>query len=276
MRCRPALAVLVCLGFSGWLAVPAQAACTRASLQSAVDRYLAAQGMGDPDSLPLSAKATYAEQKQAADLRKGILTQVLKVDYHHSLLDTTQCETFTEVAVTSPAHPYVIGTHLSVDDDVITAIDTLVTDADDWLFNADNFVKHALADDWNVLDREHRRSRDVLIAAANAYLDYFSDKTVQVPWGTPCRRLEGGLITGKGVPDDSCNVDVPDGVAIVDRHFVVDESRGAVAALVTFGKNRLADAHLFRIIDGKIRGIHTITVCKTFNCGFPLPDALKK
>jgi hypothetical protein len=115
-----------------------------------------------------------------------------------------------------------------------------------------------------------------MIVAANAYLDYFSDKTVQVPWGLPCRRLEGGLITGTGVPEDTCNVDVPDGVPIVDRKFVVDESRGALAAMVSFGKNKLPDAHLFRIVDGKIRAIHTITVCKVFNCGFPVPEALKK
>ena len=273
---RSSFAVVACLALSAALAAPARAACTRASLMSAVDRYLAAQGMGDPDSLPLAPKASYFEQNQPADLRKGILTQVLKVDYHHTLVDVKQCETFTELAVTNPAHPYVIGTHLTIDDDVITSINSLVTDADDWLFNAGNFMKHAIQDDWNVLDREHRRSRDEMIAVANAYLDYFSDKTVPVPWGTPCRRLEGGLVTGKGTGDDSCNVDIPDGVSIVDRRFVVDESRGALAALVTFGKNKLADAHLFRIIDGKIRAIHTLTVCKSFNCGFPVPDALKQ
>ncbi|MEY4760331.1 MAG: hypothetical protein RLZZ200_187 [Pseudomonadota bacterium] len=274
---RRALSVLLLAGAAFGCAVPAtaQAACTRASLMSAVDRYLAAQGMGDPDSLPLAPRATYAEQGQSADLRKGILAQVLKVDYHHTLVDVKQCETFTELAVTNPTHPYVIGTHLKVDDDVITSIDSLVTDADDWLFSAGNFMKHAIQDDWNVIDREHRRGREEMIAAANAYLDYFSDKTIQVPWGTPCRRLEGGLVTGKGAADDSCNVDVPDGVPIVDRRFVVDESRGAIAALVRFGRNRLPDAHLFRIVNGRIRAIHTLTVCKTFNCGFPVPEALK-
>lgn len=267
---------LLCCALGTALVAPAEAACTRASLQSAVDRYLAAQGMGDPDSLPLAAKATYAEQFQPAELRKGILTQVLKVDYHHSLLDVKQCETFTELAVTNPVHPYVIGTHLKVDDDVITAISSLVTDADDWLFSASNFMKAAIQDDWNVIDREHRRSREEMIAVANAYLDYFNDKTVKVPWGLPCRRLEGGLLTGKGGPDDSCDVDVPSDVKIVDRRFVVDESRGAIAALVRFGKSQLPDAHLFRIVDGQIRAIHTITVCKTFNCGFPVPEALKQ
>jgi len=180
---RRLLAALACLALPVALAAPAHAACTRASLQSAVDRYLAAQGMGDPDSLPLAPKATYAEQNEPADRRKGILTQILKVDYHHSLLDVKQCETFTELAITDPAHPYVIGTHLTVDDDVITSIDSLVISAGDGLFDTDSFVKHAMPEDWNVLDREHRRSREEMIAAANAYLDYFGDKSVQVPWG---------------------------------------------------------------------------------------------
>ena len=45
-----------------------------------------------------------------------------------------------------------------------------------------------------------RDSRETLIKAADAYLNLFNDKSVVVPWGTPCVRLEGGLYTGKGAP----------------------------------------------------------------------------
>jgi len=31
------------------------------------------------------------------------------------------------------------------------------------------------------------------------------------------------------------------------------------------------DAHTFRVEHGKIRYVHTITACKTFNCGFKAP-----
>jgi hypothetical protein len=263
---------------AAFLAAPgaASAACTRATLQGVVDRYIASQAMGDPQSLPIRSKASYVEQNEPIDLHTGILARPLKIEFHHSLLDVRQCQTFTELAVTDPSHPYVIGTRLAVDEDVITAVHTLVTDVDDWQFSADQWVRIVSNEDWSALPREHRSDRATLIAAANAYLDYYNDRSVHVPWGQPCRRLEGGLVTGTGAPDDSCDFDAPGGEKIVDRSFVVDERLGAVAALVTFGGNALPGSHLLRIVDGRIRNVHRITVCRSFNCGFPVPETLQK
>ena len=35
-----------------------------------------------------------------------------------------------------------------------------------------------------------------------------------------------------------------------------------------FGDNALPDSHTFRVENGKIRYIHTVTACETENCGF--------
>ena len=87
-----------------------------------------------------------------------------------------------------------------------------------------------------------------IIAAADAYLDLFNDKTVEVPWGTPCARLEGGIYTGRGQPDDTCNIGVPEGVPLVDRDYIVDVAKGAVAVFLRFGgPEGLPDVHTFRI-----------------------------
>jgi hypothetical protein len=64
-------------------------------------------------------------------------------------------------------------------------------------------------------------------------------------------------------------------VKLVNRKYVVDETLGAVAVFLTFGQNELPDIHTFRIEKGKLRYVHTITMCKSPNCGFPLPDQLK-
>jgi hypothetical protein len=32
---------------------------------------------------------------------------------------------------------------------------------------------------------------------------------------------------------------------------------------------------MFRVERDKIRYVHTITVCKTFNCGVPVPEQLR-
>jgi len=185
--------VLLCLSLASPKQGLAQGACTRADLQSAVDRYLAAQRDGNPATLPLAASAKYIENTQASSLDKGILKSALKIDFSRSLLDTQICETFTEVIVTDKSHPYVLGVRLKISGRNIAELETLVTDADDWLFNADNYLKYSPTEEWGTIPVASRDSRQTLIAAATAYFDVFDDNTVKVPWGTPCNRLEGGL-----------------------------------------------------------------------------------
>lgn len=248
----------------------AQVDCSRPGLQAAVDSYIAAQSAGDASLMPLADPVSYEEQMAPADIATGVLTTPLAIDYHHSLLDTELCETFTEVVVTDPAHPYVLGVHMGVGEDAITSISTLVTDEDDWIFSAQRFYNGIRVENWNAIPEEERDSRETLIAAANSYFDLFNDKSVDVPWFDPCYRQEGGLRTG-----GTCNVGVPDGVEFPIRHHVVDPTIGAVVGLVRFGgEEGLPDSHLFRALNGHITNVHTITVCDEFNCGFDLPEVL--
>lgn len=259
----------------------AQAGCDRAALQAATDDYLAAQTAGDPLKMHMGLWVDYQEQLGPASMATGILSTAHKIDFHRSLLDTQSCSSFTEAVINEPAHPYVIGTIVGFRGGQIGQIQTLITDHDKgWLFNAANTMKYSAAENWSEIPPAERDSRDTLIAAANAYLDLFNDKTVVVPWGTPCERLEGGLYTSKAapgatLPDDSCNVGVPSGVKITDRQYVVDETLGAVAVLSNFGANQSPDFHTFRVEHGKLRYVHTITVCKVYNCGFKLPAQLQ-
>ena len=254
--------------------------CTRADLQSAADDYIAAQTSGDPSKMHFTLWVQYTEQNETASMANGVLSKPQKIDFHRTLVDAQSCSTFTEVIITDPAHPYVLGTIVTARGGQVGAVDMLVTDRDDWLFNAANTLKYSSAEKWTEIPEAERDTRETIIAAANAYLDLFNDKTVKVPWGSPCARLEGGLYTGKGapgvaMPDDTCNVGVPSGVKLVDRRYVVDETLGAVAVMLTFGNNQLPDIHTFRVEKGKLRYVHTITVCKTFNCGFKLPAQLQ-
>ncbi|OJY69847.1 MAG: hypothetical protein BGP16_08930 [Sphingobium sp. 66-54] len=259
----------------------AQGGCDRADLQRVADGYIAAQTAGDAGKLPMGQWVQYTEQlDSSASMSTGILSKPQKIDFHRSFLDTESCSVFSEVIITDKAHPYVLGTVISTRGGAANAVDTLITDADDWLFNAANTLKYSKAEKWTEIPVAERDSRQTIIAAANAYLDYFNDKSITVPWGNPCARLEGGLYTAKGAPgvvspEDSCDVGVPADTKLVDRRYVVDETIGAVAVLLSFGKNQLPDIHSFRVEKGKIRYVHTITVCKTFNCGFDVPEQLK-
>jgi hypothetical protein len=275
---RSAVSVVVlCSALSLPAASRAQTGCARTDLQAAVDSYLAAQGKGSTSGLRLATSVKYVENMQDAALDTGILQSPLTIDFHRSLLDADACETFTEVIVTDARHPYVLGVRLKLAAGRISEIEALVTDQDDWLFNADNYLKYSKSEDWSVIPRESRDSRATLLAAANAYEDIFYDNSVKVPWGTPCNRLEGGRVrTGKGTPEDSCNAGVPSGMPITKRRFVVDPEIGAVVALSRFSVNELPDSHLFRVEKSKIRFVHTLTVCGTLpNCGFQVAQPRK-
>jgi hypothetical protein len=58
---------------------------------------------------------------------------------------------------------------------------------------------------------------------------------------------------------------VPSGVNIANRRFIVDESLGTVAVFCTFGAggpnggSGAPDTHLFRVENGKLRYVHTLT-----------------
>jgi len=261
---------LTWIAVAGALLAPAatyaQISCTREGLKAATDLYIAAQTKGDPSGLPLAKGLGYVENFKPMNIDEGLIKKPMKIDFHRSLLDTATCQTFTEVIVADKAAPYVLGTRLRVNHALIAEIETLWTTTGYWLFNADNYLKYSPAEDWGTIPAAKRDSHATLVSAANAYLDAFLEgKKDLVPWGYPCNRTEGGMRTGKGVPEDSCDVGVPSGVNIANRHFVVDETIGAVVAFCTFGAggptggSGAPDTHLFRIENGKLKYVHTLT-----------------
>jgi hypothetical protein len=264
---RTALFALV---FSSALLAPAlsfaQVACTRDGLQAAVDLYIDAQTKGDKSGLPLPNGAGYWENAARFDIDASIINTAMEIDHHRSLLDVDSCQTFSELIVTDTAKPYVLGTRLRINHDKIAEIEIIWTTTGYWLFDADAYLKYSSTENWDTIPEANRDSRGTLVAAANAYLDAFLEKKIdEVPWGFPCVRIEGGAYTGKGVDTDSCEVGVPAGVNITNRHFVVDETTGAVVVYCTFGAggpnggSGSADTHLFRVENGKLRYVHTLT-----------------
>jgi hypothetical protein len=244
----------------------AQISCSREGLQRAVDLYIAAQTKGDTSGMPLANGLGYMENVSRADINNGLIKKPMKIDHHRSLLDTATCQTFTEVIVTNKENPYVLGTRLRVNHDKIAEIEILWTTTGYWLFNADAYLQWSSTENWGAIPADKRDTRDTLVAAANAYLDAFLEGKVDlVPWGYPCNRTEGGAHSGNGTPEDTCQVGVPSGVNIANRRFVVDPTIGSVVVFCTFGAGNAAggsgapDTHLFRVENGKLRYVHTLT-----------------
>jgi hypothetical protein len=238
--------------------------CTREVLRSAVDGYLAAQEAGDLSKMQLADQVNYVQDLEEVGKEAGIWNTPLPIAFHRSFLDVDACRTFTEVIVTGGDHPYVLGTRLKVDNGKVSEISTLVTDKEDWLFNADNYLKYSEAEDWRILNPDERVSRQALIDAGDAYFDHFADRSVEIPFGIPCARLEGGMYTTRDFndPNASCDIGFPvDRLPMTDRSYVVDVDMGTVNIFLRFGNPPGApDSHTFRLVNGKIRYVHTLSL----------------
>jgi hypothetical protein len=247
----------------------AQNACSRDGLRRMTDLYITAQTKGDPSVLPLVDRGMeYLENMAPADISKGIINKPMTIDFHRSIFDPDSCQTFTEVIVTNKAEPYVMGTRLRVLSGKVVELEILWTTTGYWLFNADNYLKYSSAENWSPIPADKRDTRGTLVSAAAAYLDAFLDANLDiVPWGFPCSRMEGGMTTVPNgeTPDSTCSVGVPSGVNITNRRFVVDEVLGSVVVFCTFGASSpgggsgAPDTHLFRVENGKLRYVHTLT-----------------
>ena len=261
------------------MATPAAAqfaggACDRAMLQDMADKYKKGQTEGLPLYLPMGNWVVYRENGQLSTMSQGIFSTALPIDFSRALLDTEQCKVFLEMVSYSGEKPYTIAVQFGARGGNGNNIEVVTATKGDWLFDAKHTYEYARREAWPEIPADKRNSRAELKAAADAYLDLFKDKSVQVPWGTPCHRLEGSIYTS----GESCNVGVPDNIEMTDRQYVIDETIGAVAVLLKMGPKLRPDSHLFRIEDGKLRFVHTVTNCLgEDNCGFgPFDEMLAK
>ena len=262
------------------VAVPlsaAQEGCSRSMLQDRADSYVNALRNGDARLMSLSPDAVYTENREKMSFAGGIGQEPLTIDFYRAFLDAEACEAFLEIISATGSHPYVIGTRLKVSGGAIKEIEALVTDENDWLFNADTYLRYAPSENWEELAVAQRSDRATLISAANAYFDIFRNPSApnKVPWNIPCARLEGGTYTNpNNDPQASCTGGPPleGSVEITNRRFIVDLNKGVVVGLANFGdENGWPDSHTFRLENGKVRYVHTLTVCPE-GCVLPPRD----
>ncbi|KAI0006612.1 hypothetical protein F4779DRAFT_620443 [Xylariaceae sp. FL0662B] len=279
----------------GWLlfSATASAECTRDFLIGATDAYSAAQADGSSsDIVALAApNIVYTENFAPADIATGVLSEAVAIDHIFSIHDTVNCGTFTEIIAASNPHPYVIGTRIIFNEDnQISLMESIVTDEGDWAFNATGYLYWTSQETWDPIPEELRDTRDVIQAAGNSYFERFKNESVVVPFGIPCSRLEGGASTAPlNLTGDSCTLaGLPSTLVVTDRRFLVDEVIGVVDIYLGFpgldrtqGQDPMPDSHMFRIEQGEIRYIHTVSSCVEAGCGFdggipPPPSRIRR
>jgi hypothetical protein len=258
-------------------AADASAECSRETLQKLADTYINAQKTGGASTIPVAAGATYSENNVATDIAKGVLAGALTIDFTRSFHDTTQCATFTELTAATDPHPYVIHTRMeATEDGKVTKMESVVTDAGDWVFGATEHLAVTRVENWSEIPADKRDTREVIQAAADAYLDNWGNPELPVPHGTPCSRLEGRMSTAARDPEgQACTMGAfPEKLNVSNRRYVIDESIGAVAIFHDFP---WLDAGIpkdpgtpasqsFRVEGGMNRYIHEVTACTTPGC----------
>jgi hypothetical protein len=278
---RVRAAIIFCAVVAGGtaFAADARAECSRKTLQKVTDAYVKAQTSGDVTKLRFAAKSSYSENDKAMDAAKGVLAGALKVDFTRSLYDTKQCIAFTELVAATDPHPYVILTRMeATPKGQVSKMESVVTDEGDWVFGATPYLGFTRDEKWDEIPKDKRDTREVIQAAADAYLDNWGNPDLPVPHGTPCARLEGRMYTGTRNPaGQSCTMGAfPQKLKVGNRRYVIDEAAGAVvifhnfpwldAGLPADGPGTPA-AQMFRVEGGKNRYIHEVTVCTTPGCG---------
>jgi hypothetical protein len=242
--------------------------CTREAMQEIVNGYLAAIAAGDSMKMALASNATYTENMKASSFKKGIWTTKLKVSFHRDFFDVDSCSAYVELMDSVSTHAYNVGAQIRTLNGKITSISALVADSGDWALkgrkDVATQVRISSAEKWTTIPVAQQNTRAVIQAAGDAYLTCFLDSTkVKVPWGNPCARLEGSMYTGDakdpGGNTGSCNVGVPQKVDINDRHYIIDVDMGIVDIFCKFAGS-MPDSHLFRIENGKLRYVHTISI----------------
>jgi hypothetical protein len=234
--------------------------CDRESLIKATDSYVAAQTAGNLTPLQsiLASNWTYVENNKLISFRSGVLSKPLSISHRKTNADTTTCRTYSELIVTDPKNPYVIGTQIQFNANMkVTSIDTIASTTNSWLFDAKKTLQYILTETWSSIPLSARDSRQTIQAAGDAYLDMWSSSTssLSVPWGTPCVRLEGSSYTGKGAADDSCKPGIPSNHSQAPnskRRYVVDVEMGSVSILCVWEHMMdAADSHEFRLEGGR-------------------------
>ncbi len=240
------------------------AQCSRDGLLASANTYLTAVSSGKLDGLTLSTpNFTYQENNKVVDIKRGLLSQSLKIDLNRSTADTTACASYTMFISSKGAKPYVVATqirHNGNDTSSIALIDTIAATTGDLFFNASKTLGYIQAESWTTIsDVSKRPSRDLLKMVGDAYLDMWTDKTAadKIPWGTDCERVEGSMLTkpcGKSLPRGGSSK--PNG----NRRYVIDETLGSVDVLCSFDSlGNMPDSHEVRVEDGKVKYVHTVT-----------------
>jgi hypothetical protein len=241
--------------------------CTREGLLAAAQSYLTAQSAGSASTLKLSASNfTYQQNNKVTDISKGLLSTAYKMDLSRSTADTVTCASYSMWISTTGSKPFVVGTqlrHTANNTDEIAMIDTIAATTGDLFFDAKKTLGYIKAEDWTPINSTASRpSRDVLKKAGDAYLDMWTDAKAAdtIPWGTDCERVEGSALTRP------CGGSLPHGGSSKTngmRRYVIDEVVGSVDVLCQFDSlGAWPDTHEIRIIDGKVKYVHTITVMR--------------
>ncbi|KAJ4288612.1 H/ACA snoRNP pseudouridylase subunit [Kalmusia sp. IMI 367209] len=215
--------------------VASAADCTREGLFAAAQSYIDAQIAGKTSDLKLSPTFKYQQNNKERAISAGLLATPYKLDLVRSTADTVACASYTMWISSSGSKPYVVGTqirHDNNDTSTISLIDTIAATTGDLFFNAPKtlgYIQKRRLDP----NQQHR-----IETVERAFEESWRRSVYESLWevATAWRKLEA------------------------ERD---EEVQGSVDVLCQFDSlGTMPDSHEIRVIDGKVKYVHTITALK--------------
>ncbi len=294
----------------------AWAECSRDKLDDTVVQYFESLATHNTSKLPLASDAKFTENGVKKDVGEGFWKTAGKPLLKRILIDTKKCSAAAIAVIEEKFDPKTVGqggmggfggggmkakpkempaegtirpilfaARLTVEDDKVTEIETIVARENEFMFNPDSVLATKDQDWETILPPEKRTPRKVLADAANHYFDLFrNDSTESVPFAEVCDRWENGFHTT--AKDHDCSPvtfrkQTKTSLNHGPRRVWVDTEKGISIAFMAFGGGAsaseenptgggLVDCHMFRMRDGKVDLIHSIVGPRAQSMGWPL------
>ncbi|KAF8857820.1 hypothetical protein BDZ45DRAFT_743993 [Acephala macrosclerotiorum] len=180
----------------------------------------------------LSSISVYTENFTPTPINSSILSTALPITHNFSMHDTTTCSTFTELIVlpTNGIGPCLIHTRMLLNSNTsqVTTVESVVTTTGDWAFSVTGYLHYTSVDNWDPISVVERDSRSVIQAAGDAYFNYLDNVSVNVPWGAPYTRIEGGALVQGTLSGGNCSMVWPSIIVVAVRKYLVDEEYGGM------------------------------------------------
>jgi hypothetical protein len=231
-------------------------------LDTITDAYFTALADRDPSTLPLADDVKFTENGEELPLGEaGLWATAGTLKYKHTALDTETCSSVSQAVVPDGATDIPLGIRITLDNSLITEIETIAVRSGDYPAVASNTAALMASDaavEWEAIVPEPmRNSREEIVGWMNKYFRMFPSGVCNTT--TACKRIENGGGSFNCSSGASCAAGEPgpNQAALNPRLILADVETGIGVGFTMF-TGGFADIHMFKMYGGEVHGVSAV------------------